>query len=458
MTSSPSTPGGPDQAPRVSFFTLGCRLNQHDTASMQADVAAAGYAGAPAGGACEWAVVNTCTVTHRADQEARRLIRRIARAAPGVRIVVTGCYAQRAPEELTRLPGVAAVLGTGERGRLAEVLRSGGGGVRVAPGRARRPFQAGAPLSFGRTRALLKVQDGCDSFCTYCVVPLVRGRARSLPLEAALDQARRLLEAGFHEIVVTGADLGRYGADLGERALLPRLVEGILALGDRHRVRLSSIEPNKTDPALLDLLGSEPRLCRHLHLPLQSGSARILAAMRRAYAPGDFLALAERAARRGPVGIGADVIVGFPGETEAEFEETVALLEAAPVTYLHVFRYSARPGTAAAGLPGAPAAAVAHERSERLRALGAARGAAFRASLVGSRLTVLPEERRAGGRVLAMSDLYVPVLLDRTPAAPGLVEALAAGASEEGLLGRLDEAGDSGPDPAPATALRPVAR
>ncbi len=458
MTSSPSTPGGPDQAPRVSFFTLGCRLNQHDTASMRADLAAAGFGEAPAGGACDWAVVNTCTVTHRADQEARQLIRRIGRAAPGVRIVVTGCYAQRAPEELERLPGVAAVLGTGERARLAEVLGNGGGGVRVGPGRARRPFHAGAPLSFGRTRALLKVQDGCDSFCTYCVVPLVRGRARSLPLGAALDQARRLLEAGFHELVVTGADLGRYGADLGERGLLPRLVEGILGLGDRHRVRLSSIEPNKVDPALLDLLGSEPRLCRHLHLPLQSGSPRILAAMRRGYAPRDYLALAERAARRGPVGIGADVIAGFPGETAADFEETAALVATAPVTYLHVFRYSARPGTAAAALAGAPSAAVAHERSERLRALGAAKSAAFRASLVGARLPVLPEGRRAGGRVVAMSDLYVPVLLDRAPAAPGLAEAVVEGASEQGLLGRLAGPGASVPAAAADAAPRADAR
>lgn len=456
-------PGGPATAPRVSLFTLGCRLNQHDTAAMRAELLAAGFAVVPAGEASDWVIINTCTVTHRADQEARQLVRRVGRAFPGARLVVTGCYAQRAPGEVRGLPGVAAVLGTGERSRITEVLRGGaararrgadpvataddsgdGQVVHVAPGRARRPIDAGRPVFFGRTRALLKVQDGCDSFCTFCIVPLVRGRSRSLPLGAALEQARRLLEAGFFEIVVTGADLGRYGWDLGDRSLLPRLLEEILALGDGHRVRLSSIEPNKIDPAVLRLLAGEPRLCRHLHLPLQSGSARVLAAMRRSYAPGDYLALAEQVARVGAAGIGADVIVGFPGETDADFAETRSLLEAAPVTYLHVFRYSARPGTAAAGWGDVPPATVAHARSEELRALGAAKARAFRARLVGRVLPVLVEDRRPEGKIVAMSDVYVPVLLDRAPAERGIVGALATGSSEEGLRGSLEAARETG--------------
>ncbi len=417
----------------------------------------AGFVVVPAGEACDWAIVNTCTVTHRADQGARQLIRRVGRTVPGAQIVVTGCYAQRAPDDVRGLPGVAAVLGTGERSRILDVLRPGrvgaplgqvsvpiaedrgdGPEVYVGPGRARQSFYAGAPVSFGRTRALLKVQDGCDSFCTYCIVPLVRGRSRSLPLDAALAQARRLLEAGFFEIVLTGADLGRYGWDLGERALLPRLLEGILSLGEGLRVRLSSIEPNKIDSAVLALLASEPRLCRHLHLPLQSGSARVLSAMRRSYAPRDYLDLVVQVAGRGPVGIGADVIVGFPGETDADFEETRSLLAAAPITYLHVFRYSARPGTAAARMPGACAAGLVRERAEVLRALGAEKARAFRARLVGTRLPVLPERRRVAGEVVAMSDVYVPVLLHRAPSAPGIVEARVTGVSDEGLRGRVE--------------------
>ncbi|HEY7727598.1 MAG TPA: tRNA (N(6)-L-threonylcarbamoyladenosine(37)-C(2))-methylthiotransferase MtaB [Candidatus Eisenbacteria bacterium] len=421
-------------APRVSLFTLGCRLNQHDTAAMRADLAAAGFVIVAEGEPADWAVVNTCTVTHRADQEARQLIRRVARSLPGAQIAVTGCYAQRAPEEVAAIRGVTAVLGIAERERIGERLR-GRGGVQVAPGRAKRPFHAGAPVSFGRTRALLKVQDGCDSFCAFCIVPFVRGRSRSLPLADALEQTRRLLDAGFHEIVLTGADLGRYGWDLGDRSLLLRLLDGILSLGSGHRVRLSSIEPNKVEPALLERLGGEPRLCRHLHLPLQSGAARVLSAMRRAYTPGEYLALCERAASRGPVGIGADVIVGFPGETEADFEDTFRLLASAPVTYLHVFRYSARPGTAAARLGGAATPETVQARSERLRALGEEKARAFRASLVGAILPVLPEPGRGTGPVAGLSDVYVPVRLTGIPASPGLVRAAIAGTDGDRLVG-----------------------
>jgi threonylcarbamoyladenosine tRNA methylthiotransferase MtaB len=435
MNSENHPPEGPSAAPRVSFHTLGCRLNQHDTAAMRADLAAAGYRIVPAGEPADWTVVNTCTVTRRADQEARQLIRRVLRTHSGARIVVTGCYAQRAPEELRAIPGVSAVLGTAERERIAEHL-GGEGGVQVGPGRAKRAFHAAAPVSFGRTRALLKVQDGCDSFCAFCVVPLVRGRSRSLPAEDALAQARRLLEAGFHEIVLTGADLGRYGWDLGDRGLLPRLVERTLSLGGHHRVRISSIEPNKVDPALLGLLSGEARLCRHLHLPLQSGSARILSAMRRTYAPSDYLSLCERAAARGPVGIGADVIVGFPGETDADFEETVRLIEAAPITYLHVFRYSERPGTQAARISGAAPPGVAAVRAERLRALGEEKARAFRASLVGSTLPVLPEPGARGGALTALSDVYVPVTLTEPPPRAGIVDATILGTEGECLIGR----------------------
>jgi threonylcarbamoyladenosine tRNA methylthiotransferase MtaB len=306
-------------------------------------------------------VVNTCTVTRRADQEARQLVRRIARESPGARIVVTGCYAQRAPEEIAGLPGVAAVIGLHERAGLAGRVRAlalaadptaNDGPAVTGPGapsvpasvRSRIPVRADSPVSFGRTRALLKVQDGCDSFCSYCVVPYVRGRARSLPLAEALDQGRRLLESSFHEIVVTGADLGTYGRDLGERDLLPRLVRGLLDLGPRHRVRLSSIEPNKLHPEVLEMLGSEPRLCRHLHLPLQSGSDHVLGAMRRAYRAADYASLVTRACRRGPVGVGADVIVGHPGEGDREFEETVAF-----------FATSRSRSSTSSGTPNAPA-------------------------------------------------------------------------------------------------------
>lgn len=402
---------------------MGCRLNQYDTAALRARLLAAGMTEAlPAGGeAAELIVVNTCTVTRRADQEARQLIRKLHRETPASRILVTGCYAQRAPEEIRGLPGVTAVLGTAEREDPARLLRAAGTGaavgpdVEVGPGRAARPFGTGEPLHLGRSRALLKIQDGCDSFCSYCVVPYVRGRSRSLPLEEALARSRRLLETGFAEIVLTGADLGCYGRDLGVARALPRLIEGILALGEDHRVRLSSIEPNKVDRELADMIGSTPRLCRHLHLPLQSGSDRILRSMRRGYTRDAYAALLGRVTGRGPVGIGADVIVGFPGEGDAEFRETLRFLEDLPVAFLHVFRYSSRPGTAAARAPDPVSDGAARERSEILRSLGERKALAFRRSLVGATLPVVMERGQNPLERVGMSDVYVPVALDREP-------------------------------------------
>jgi len=419
MTDVTISPEGSPKAPRVSFWTLGCRLNQYDTAALRARILDSGHGEVPAGSAdADVVFVNTCTVTARADQEARQLIRKIHRSQPGARIVVTGCYAQRAPEELRPLPGVSAVLGSAERDEpetLMRAIASRAPFVHVGAGRAIREFKTSAPVLVGRSRALLKIQDGCDSFCSFCIVPYVRGRGRSLPHEEVLTRARRLLHAGFTEIVLTGADLGSYGRDQGETGALTRLVEALLDLGDRHRIRLSSIEPNKVDRALAGLIGSEPRLCRHLHVPLQSGSSRVLRAMRRGYSPDEYASLVMGVSARGPVGIGADVIVGFPGESETEFQETYDLIESLPITFLHVFRYSQRPGTAAARLGAGGHDGSVRERSERLRAMGEAKSEAFRRSLVGTSLPVVMESGRGSRGPIAMSDVYVPVELDRDP-------------------------------------------
>ncbi|TMQ59111.1 MAG: tRNA (N(6)-L-threonylcarbamoyladenosine(37)-C(2))-methylthiotransferase MtaB [Candidatus Eisenbacteria bacterium] len=419
MTDVALSPEGSSKTPRVSFWTLGCRLNQYDTAALRARILDSGFAEVPAGSAdADVVFVNTCTVTARADQEARQLVRRLHRTRPKARIVVTGCYAQRAPEELRALPGVTAVLGSAERDDAESVMRAAAGEtpwVRVGAARAIRDFKTAAPLLVGRSRALLKIQDGCDSFCTYCIVPYVRGRSRSLPPGEVLERARRLLETGFSEIVLTGADLGGYGRDLGGTGALAGLVQALLGLGARHRVRLSSIEPNKVDPVLAGLIGSEPRLCRHLHVPLQSGSNRILRAMRRGYTREEYAALVSGVSARGPVGIGADVIVGFPGEGEAQFQETYDFLEGSPITFLHVFRYSPRPGTVAARLGAGVPEAGARERAERLRALGEAKSDAFRRSLIDSTVPVVMESGRGTRGPIAMSDVYVPVELDRDP-------------------------------------------
>ncbi|HET9939759.1 MAG TPA: tRNA (N(6)-L-threonylcarbamoyladenosine(37)-C(2))-methylthiotransferase MtaB [Candidatus Eisenbacteria bacterium] len=459
-------------APRVSFLTLGCRLNQHDTAAMRARLADAGWTQVDAPEGADVVVVNTCTVTARADQEARQLVRSLARRAPSARIVVTGCYAQRAPGEVAAIPGVSLVLGTAERERIELYVGAGSaawkgaaaGALRrasrdaregrsafpghasyldeqldaiplhVGPGRAKRAFVASSPVAFGRTRALLKVQDGCDAFCSYCVVPYVRGRARSLPLDEAVAQGARLLEAGFHEIVVTGADLGSYGSDLGKPGLLAPLVERLLALGSAHRVRISSIEPEKVPAGLVEMIGSEERLCPHLHLPLQSGSDAILAAMRRRYRVRDYARLLERVTARGTVAIGADVIVGYPGEGDAEFEETGRFIDGAPLSYLHVFRYSARPGTSAAPLP---APMTARERAAELRALGLAKERAFYESLVGTTRSVLLEGRSDAASVRGRADVYAPVLVRSTPRWVGLARVVLREAGQDGCVGEL---------------------
>lgn len=414
---------------------------------MRSDLERAGWrADDGCSGPPDVVIVNTCTVTRRADQESRQLIRRLARERSGARIVVTGCYAQRAPAELLGLPGVALVLGTAERESIAShpalltpAAGDGGATVDVAPARARRAVAAPAPLHFGRTRALLKIQDGCDSFCGYCIVPYVRGRSRSVPREAVLEQARRLLAAGFRELVLTGADLGDYSGGQGGAGDLASLVEALLSLpaeGTAHRIRLSSIEPNKVDDSLVALLAREPRLCRHLHLPLQSGSAALLLAMRRAYEPCDYARLVERAAAAGPIAIGADIIVGFPGEEEREFEETLEFLRAIPVSFLHVFRYSARPGTRAASLDGLPPANAVRERAGRLRELGEAKREAFARSLVGSVRGIVMEARRGkDGAWLGTSDLYASVSLARRPGHPGPIEARIEGYDGDVLRG-----------------------
>jgi threonylcarbamoyladenosine tRNA methylthiotransferase MtaB len=439
---------------------------------MRARLADAGWAEVDAAEGADVVVVNTCTVTARADQEARQLVRSLARRARSARIVVTGCYAQRAPGEVAAIDGVSLVLGVAERDRITEFVRPGSGEwegsgrlqllrasrealnapsafplpapspevhpgsvpLRVGPARAKRAFVASSPVAFGRTRALLKVQDGCDAFCSYCVVPYVRGRSRSLPLEEAVAQGARLLEAGFHEIVVTGADLGSYGADLGAPGLLSALVERVLALGAGHRVRISSIEPEKVPDALVEMIGSEERLCPHLHLPLQSGSDAILVEMRRRYRVREYARLLERLTSRGTVAIGADVIVGFPGEGDAEFEETRRFVADAPLSYLHVFRYSARPGTAAERLP---ATGKARERASVLRALGQAKQHAFFRSLVGTTRSVLPEGRSDADGVRGRAEVYAPVLVRDVSRWSGAARVVIREADPEGCVGDL---------------------
>jgi threonylcarbamoyladenosine tRNA methylthiotransferase MtaB len=365
-------------------------------------------------------VVNTCTVTAKSDRTCRHEIHLAKRLDPDCFLAVTGCFAQVAPEAVASIPGVDLVLGNPDKldlaGHLAASLqtRPTGSTIAVSPHPSQPTFHDELyPHFHGRTRAFLKIQTGCDSHCTYCIVPLARGPARSMPRTTVLERVRLLVGRGHREIVLTGIDLGHWGNDTAEGSLADLL--GLL-LRDAWpgRYRLSSVEPLEVDAALIDVVQQAgDRMARHFHLPLQSGADSVLARMGRPYTATQYLEVAGGLARRLPdAALGTDVIVGFPGETESDFEQTLALIEASPLTYLHVFAYSDRPGTPAAAMQPKIRTEIIKERSERLRDLGARKKAAFRGRLIGSEQKVLVlEERSADGRLVGLTGNYMEVLV-----------------------------------------------
>jgi threonylcarbamoyladenosine tRNA methylthiotransferase MtaB len=390
---------------RVALATLGCRLNQVDTQQIQAGLEARGFEAVSLDGPADVVIVNTCTVTARAEFSDRQAIRRACRANPAARVVVTGCWAETSPDDVARVGGVDLVVGNADKHRLPELVDA------LLSGRAASPRLsvadlAGARLTAvdlpsrasGRARAFVKVQDGCQHRCAFCIVPFARGASRSLAPSAVLDQVRDLLGHGHLEVVLTGIDLGHYGADLVPRASLAGLVRALGAIDGLRWLRLSSLLPAYFGGELLDALSSSPVVAPHFHVPLQSGSDRVLRAMRRPYTVAMYRRVIDRLGAAFPrLGLGADVLVGFPGETEEDFAATVALVEALPFTYLHVFPYSARRGTDAAAHAGRVDGATLTRRAAALRALGEAKAAAFRRSLGGRIEDVLVLERRARG-------------------------------------------------------------
>jgi len=403
---------------RAAVITFGCKVNQCESAFLAASLERAGWqVGDPEAGV-RLVVVNTCTVTAAADRQARQLLRRLARQTPAPAVAVTGCYAQRAPAELQNLPGVAWVLGQREKLALADHLaapRPGSGSVvRVGDLHLAGPAVFPPLDAFpGHTRAFLKVQDGCDQHCSYCIVPRVRGPVRSLPLAQVREQAARLAAAGFPELVLTGIHLGRYGSDLPGRPDLAALVGDLAAAALPCRVRLSSLEPPEVTPELLSRLASWPAFCPHFHLPLQSGAAPVLAAMQRPYRPEDYRDLIHRLAALFPdAALGCDVMVGFPGETAADFAATLALLESLPLAYLHVFPYSRRPGTLAATFPGLLPPPVLKDRARLLRQLSRSLKLRFLDRQVGALAQVVVEGTAPGhsGCLLGLSANYLRVI------------------------------------------------
>ncbi len=465
----------------ATFFIeqFGCRATQADAAAIERQLRDRGYAASPEANSADVVVVNTCTVTAAADLQARQAIHAIHRENPAARIVVTGCYAQRAPEELAGLNGVAWVVGNshkpeiprlvqemmpvspaGQRGgfvplvtitRGQPIAAIGGESVSLERGPAKiltgnileqrellfAPVEGGEA---GHTRPVLKIQDGCNSRCSYCVIPHVRGRSRSLAPDRVIEEICRLAERGAREVVLSGIDLGSYGRDLAPRADLGELLRRILDETPIERLRVSSIEPMDVTEDLIALFAASDRLARHFHMPMQSGSDRILAAMHRWYRAEHYARRAELVREWLPdAAIGADVIAGFPGETEKDHRATLSLIDRLPLTYVHVFSFSPRPGTPAAEMQDHIPAAVIARRAKELRARGEEKKSMFHAAQAGRTLRVLTLRRSgedgSGLWTRALSGNYVDVRVAGIRPANQFVDVNITGARDGHLAG-----------------------
>ena len=402
----------------IATYTLGCKVNQYDTEAMLEAFEAAGYAAVPFREAADVYLVNTCTVTGTGDQKSLKTIRRVAREHPGCAIVVCGCLAQREAQRLAAMDNVRLVVGVQRRGEVVRLLEEAlAAGTTV---NAVEPLQgAGFESLFvsrheGRTRATMKIQEGCDRWCSYCIIPSVRGPVRSMALTEVAAEAARLGAAGYREIVVTGIHLASYGR--GTEATLMDAVRAVHAAPGVRRVRLGSLEPMIVTDDLAAQLSALPGLMRQFHLSLQSGSASVLRRMRRRYTPEEYLRSAEALRRYMPdCAVTTDIIVGFPGETEAEFDETLAFAEAAKLARIHVFPYSRRTGTLADRMEGQVDEAVKHERARRLIELGSRLERRFVSTLLGTTQQVLFETPAGEGLSEGFTGQYVRVRADARP-------------------------------------------
>ncbi len=417
---------------------FGCRASQSDGAALDALLAAKGLESADERSCADLVVLNTCTVTSSADNDLRQTIRRVHRENPAARILVTGCYAQRAPEELASLPGVEWVVGNSHKTQIADLVTLGGpgtpyhGNIHVGDIFAQHEFLSAPVLDAAsdRARPNLKIQDGCNNRCSFCIIPFVRGRSRSAPAGQVVEQVRGLARR-YREIVLSGVNLGRWGREPGSQMRLADLVRLLLAETDVDRLRLSSVEPMDLSDDLLGLMAASPRIAKHVHAPLQTGSDRILRRMHRKYRPRHHADRILKARALMPdAAIGADVMAGFPGETAADFEESRLFIDALPFTYLHVFTYSERPGTPAAEDRDAVPVCVRRERNHTLRDLAADKNRRFRELMVGRTLSAVTLLQP--GTALTGNFLKVELASTREP--NSLVNVRIGGLTRDGLV------------------------
>jgi threonylcarbamoyladenosine tRNA methylthiotransferase MtaB len=411
---------------------FGCRASQADGAAIEAGLAAKGFSSAESAADAGLIVLNTCTVTATADDEVRQTVRRLHRDHPQARILVTGCYAQRAPEELANIEGVILVVGNSHKTQIPDLVSVGmdyHGQIEVGDIFTRHDFLS-SPVEDAageRTRPNLKIQDGCNNRCSFCIIPFVRGRSRSAPAEQVIDQIGALAKK-YREVVLSGINLGRWGRDLTGRVRLADLVRRLLDETPVERLRLSSVEPMDFSDDLLSLMASSDRIAKHVHAPLQSGSDTVLRRMHRKYRPRHYAdRIAKARALMPDCAVGADVMTGFPGETDAEFEDSRSFIASLPFTYLHVFTYSERPGTPAADRAQVPMPVRKH-RTHVLRELAAKKNLEFRSSMVERKLSVVTLE---GNR--ALSDNFVKVTLSTPRPANQIEEIQIGGLTNDGL-------------------------
>jgi len=422
----------------AALATLGCKTNQFESAAMRERLEHAGYRIVPFEDGAGLVIVNTCTVTAATDAQSRNLIRRARRLNPACRVVVTGCYAQIDPAALADLPGVSVVIGNEEKKDLLDFLDRGGGGRVLEVGDIRKAENACVPplSSFAdRSRAFVQIQNGCDAFCSYCVIPHARGPNRSVPPEMVSRQVEDLVRRNFPEIVLTGIHIGGYGSDLNPRQSLTGLLSRLEKVAGLRRLRLGSVEPTEIKPDLIDWLTASPVACPHLHIPLQSGDDHVLRRMNRHYGREDFRLLVTGIARKLPAAaIGIDVIAGFPGELTSEFENTVELIESLPVTHLHVFPFSRRPGTPAATMPDQVPATVAKARAARLREIGQAKRHRFGESFLGLTLEIVVQGKGKDGCGRGLTRNYLDVRFKNGDVQSGSIAHLLVEECRDGLL------------------------
>jgi threonylcarbamoyladenosine tRNA methylthiotransferase MtaB len=421
-----------------TIATLGCKTNQFESAAMEERLQGAGYSHVPFEAGADLVVVNTCTVTAATDAESRKLIRRARRLNGDCRVVVTGCYAQIDPAALSVIPGVSLVIGNEEKRDLLELLTEEG--TRVSD--IRRTEVASVPtlsVFTERSRAFVQIQNGCDAFCSYCIIPYARGPSRSVPPEEVAGQIRRLVEAGYPEIVLTGIHIGGYGSDLAPPQSLLSLLRLLEEQTGVARLRLGSIEPTEISSELIEVVASSDVICPHFHIPLQAGDDDVLRAMNRNYTAAFFSDVVMDIRRRLPdAAIGIDVIAGFPGETEAQFKNTFRLIEALPVTHLHVFPFSRRPGTPAAQMSRQVPGDEIRSRAARLRELGEEKGRAFAGAFIGRELEVVVETGKERAMRRGLSRNYLTVFFPEDEEEQGrMARVLIREWTQGGLLGDI---------------------